>query len=179
MRNVMCAVVAVSLSAFAAPPAERRDPKRVDGSPAQMEKHKEAFGKKMRLLAAVNIAEALELNEAETLKLAEKLKGFEERRQPVRQAMGEALRSLKAAADGDATAGQQVDQNVQKLTDLRSQMATMDKELFTSLSAGLNAQKKAKLALALARTKHHFQKMRGEFQGRGHHLHRGASNGAQ
>jgi hypothetical protein len=99
----------------------------------------------------VAISEALELGEADALKLSEKLKTIEDRRQPIRASMHEAMKAVRAAAQGEAAALTQVDANVQKVLDGRAQMAAMDKELFTFLAKDLPPQKKAKLALVLAR----------------------------
>ncbi len=101
------------------------------------------------LHAVVAISEALGLNEGEALKLSEKLKGFEERRRPLRLSMFESMKAVKDAADGDSAALAQIDAHVQKVLDGRTQLAALDKELYATLSAGLTPQKKAKLALAL------------------------------
>jgi hypothetical protein len=156
-----------ALTAFAAPPP----PAGKGAGPGQgrwggedREERMEAREREARLMYVVSISEALELNEAEALKLSEKLKVIEEKRRPLRQAMGEAMRSLKDAADNDATALAQVDANVQKVLDGRAQMASMDKELFTSLSQGYPPQKRAKLALVLARLNHEMKGFK-----KGHH----------
>jgi hypothetical protein len=62
-----------------------------------------------------------------------------------------AMREVKAAADGDQAALAQVDANIQKVLDGRAQLAAMDKEMFVFLSKDLTPQKKAKLALVLAK----------------------------
>jgi hypothetical protein len=103
------------------------------------------------MMFVVAASEALELNEAEALKLSEKVKSIEEKRSPIRQQMFAAMRDVKAAADGDAAALAQVDSNIQKVLDGRAQMAAMDKELFAFLAKDLSPQKKAKLALVLAK----------------------------
>ena len=142
-----------SLAAFAAPPPGGKGgpPPGREGKWADREERMEEREDRMRLMYVIAISEALELNEADALKLSDKLKAIEDKRRPLRQAMGEAMRSLKDAADNDATALGQVDANVQKVLDGRAQMAAMDKELFTSLSQGYPPQKRAKLALVLAR----------------------------
>jgi hypothetical protein len=98
----------------------------------------------------VAISEALELDEAGALKLSEQLRAIEARRQPIRAQMHEAMKAVRAAAQGDGAALGQVDANVQRVLDGRAQMAAMDKELFTFLSKDLPPQKRAKLALVLA-----------------------------
>lgn len=149
-----------ALTAFAAPPPGGRGPGPGPGPGpgagpggrwGDREERMEEREERRRLMYVVAISEALDLTEAEALKLSDKLKAIEDKRRPLRMAMGEAMRSLKDAADNDATALTQVDANVQKVLDGRAQLAAMDKELFTSLSQGYPPQKRAKLALVLAR----------------------------
>lgn len=122
--------------------------------------------REVRLMYVVAISEALELSDAEALKLADKLKGVEEKRRPLRQQMGEAMKALRDAADGDQAALGQVDANVQKVLDGRAQMAAMDKELFATLSQGQPPQKRAKLALVLARLQHEMKGFKKQGRGR-------------
>ena len=150
MKKILVALMAVSSLAFAAPPP----PVAPAAPPAKWDdraERKEEMAKKVHMLLVVGIADALSLNESEALKLSDKLKGFEERRRPVREGMGESLRILKAAADGDASATGQVDSAVQRLFDSRMQMAAMDKEMFAGLSKDLAPQKRAQLAIFLAK----------------------------
>ena len=142
-----------ALSAFAAPPADKTGPAKWGGGadPERRAERMEERSREARLMYVVAISEALDLTEPEAIKLSEKIKAVEEKRRPLRQAMGEAMKSLKDAADGDAAALPQVDANVQKVLDGRAQMAAMDKELFTTLAQGYAPQKRAKLALVLAR----------------------------
>lgn len=120
-------------------------------TPEERAEHLEQRARSARMMYVVAISDALELNEAEALRLAEKLKGVEEKRRPLRQQMMESMRALHDAAEGDKAALGQVDVNVQRVLDGRAQMAAMDKELFQVLSKDLPPQKKAKLALVLAR----------------------------
>ena len=143
-KLLMLAVVVVSSVSFAAAPP----PARWDGD---KDDRKEEVTKKLHMMLVVGIAEALSLNETEALKLSDKLKGFEEKRRPVREAMVDALKTLKAASDGDATAAAQVDGAVQRLFDSRLQMAQMDKDMFAGLSRDLAPQKRAQLAIFLAK----------------------------
>jgi len=146
----MIAALMSSMMAVAAPDDGKTTPAKWgkdDNAPARIEE----AGRRARLKYVVEIAEALELNEVDALKLSEKIKGLEERRQPVRQQMHEAMKAVKAAADGDATALTTVDANIQKVLDGRAQMAVMDKELFATLAKDLSPQKRAKLAVVLAK----------------------------
>ncbi|MFO0598067.1 MAG: hypothetical protein U0228_22385 [Myxococcaceae bacterium] len=149
----------VSVAAFAAPPGgpgpgpgagEGKGPKWAENREERQENHEQ----KMRLMYLVAISEALNLSDADALKLSDKLKAIEDKRKPLRQQMGEAMKSLRDAADGDQAALTQVDANVQKVLDGRAQMAAMDKEMFNSLAQGYAPQQRAKLALVLARLGH-------------------------
>ena len=115
----------------------------------RFEQRFEEKAQEFHLKAVVAISEALELKEAESLKLSEKLKGFEARRQPLRLEMFKAMKAVKDASDGDAAALANIDANVATVLDGRAQMAALDKELYASLAQGLTPQKKAKLAMAL------------------------------
>ncbi len=166
-KLVTALVMSLSLAALAAPPALKGPPPaaaRGEGHEGHegREGRGEKFAQRAHLAAVVGISEALELSEADALKLGEKLKAFEARRQPLRQQMHEAMQTVKAAADNDAEALPKVDQAVQQVLDGRAQMAALDKELFNSLAQGQSPQKKAKLALFLA---HFRQGMREGAQG--------------
>jgi hypothetical protein len=147
-KLLISAVMVSSLGALAGNPGGKNGPAKWEGRNPE---RAEEVAKNMRMFAVVSIAEALSLNEADALKLSEKLKAFDERRQPVRQQMREAMQAVKAAADGDQAALGQVDANIQKVLDGRAQMAALDKELFLLLGKDQTPQNRAKLALALAK----------------------------
>lgn len=173
MKTLLTAVVLCSSLAFAAPPAGGRPP------PGQLQpqagddrpEHREEREKRIRMMLVVGIADALSLSEAEALRLGDKVKGFEERRRPVREAMHESMKTLKAASDGDPAALPQVDQAIQKVLDGRAQMAQLDKEMFAGLSQGLTPQKRAQLAIFLARFHQGMGKMGKGGEGRGRRFH--------
>lgn len=148
---LMFALLSSSL-ALAGPPVKAGPPGKWGGPDDERFSEKlEERGKKAHMFAVVAIAEALELTEAEALRMSEKLKGIEEKRRPMREQMFEAMRAVKAAADGDQAALAQVDANIQKVLEGRAQMAASDKEMFQVLAKDLSPQKKAKLALVLAK----------------------------
>lgn len=150
-KFVTTLVAVMSMAAVAAPPGGKPGPAKWGGDPEKLQERLEERETKARMLFVVTVAEALELNEAEALRLSEKVKSIEEKRRPIRQQMFMAMRDVKAAADGDPAALAQVDANVQKVLDGRAQMAAMDKEMFAFLAKDLTPQKKAKLALVLAK----------------------------
>jgi hypothetical protein len=153
-KLVTMLVMLGAMTAFAAPPPGPRGGPGRFGDDDERGERFEARAREARLMYVVAISEALGLNEAEALKLSEKLRVVEEKRLPMRKQMGEAMRSLRDAADGDQAALAQVDANVQKVLDGRTQMAALDKELFATLSQGYAPQQRAKLALVLARLNH-------------------------
>ncbi len=145
-RMLLAVLALSSFSAFAGP---RFAGGGGEGKGAKFEERFEEKQKEFHLKAVVAISEALGLNEAESVKLSEKLKGFEAQRAPLRIEMFKAMKAVKDAADGDAAAQANIDANVQKVLDGRTQLAALDKELYNSLAQGQTAQKKAKLAMAL------------------------------
>jgi hypothetical protein len=155
MKSLFAAVLMLSAVASAAPPAAARPPP--PGASSAPQQNDDAAGrreeheKRVRMMLVVGIAEALSLTEAEALKMGDKIKGFEERRRPVRTQLHESMKLLKNASDGDPVALTQVDAAVQRVLDGRQQMAALDKEMFAGLSQGLSPQKRAQLAIFLAK----------------------------
>ena len=155
---LLTALLTSNLALAAAPPAARMP--RGELSDEDRADRREERERRVRMMFVVGLAEALGLTEAEALRLSDKVKGQEEKRRPVREQMLEAMRTVKAAADGDPAALPQVDQAVQRVLDGRQQMAALDKELFAVLSKDLSPQKRAQLAVFLA-------KFTQEFRGKG------------
>lgn len=170
-KLMLSMLVLGSLTAFAAPPPGAGDKtgpaKWGGGGPEGRGERMEEREREARLMYVVAISEALDLGEADAIKLSEKIKGVEAKRRPLRQAMGEAMKSLRDAAEGDAAALPLVEANVQKVLDGRAQMAAMDKELFTTLAQGYPPQKRAKLALVLARLHQEGKGFKTGHEGRG------------
>ena len=156
----MCLTL-LSLSAIAAPPmapgagaGDMRGPGPSGGHAPFGKDWAERRSQRAHLAYVLGISEALELSETEALKLSEKLRAFEVKRRPLMEQMGESMRLLKEAAGGDSAALSQIDASMQRILEGRSQLAALDKELWTTLSSGLTPQKKAKLALVLGKLHH-------------------------
>lgn len=158
MKTLIAALVLSSSLVLAAPPPAA--PPAGKTGPAKWEKggdgdhaaRREDRQRKMRLALVVGIADALEISDpAEALKLSDRIKSFDDRRAPLREQMGEAMKTLRAAADGDQAALPQVDAAIARVLDGRAQMAALDKEMVSTLSVGQTPQKRARLALFLAR----------------------------
>lgn len=137
-------VVCAALTAFAGPKGAGPGPAGDDGA------RRAERERKVRTMLVVGMAEALQLNEQEALRMAEKIKVLDEKRRPLRESMGESMRTIKAAADGDATALTQVDAAMDRVLSGRQQMAALDKEMFQVLGKELTPQKRAQLAVFLA-----------------------------
>jgi hypothetical protein len=119
----------------------------------------EQWQKRSRLMRTLAIADALELDDAATLKLRDRLTRFEEKRAPLHSQLMEQTVVLRRAAKGDTTAYAQVDSAIQRVLALRGQLEQLDRDLFTELSTGLTPQKKARLALAMARLPQQMREM--------------------
>ena len=129
--------------------AQAAGPKKAD-DPAAGER-REQMDQRAQMMVTLQLAEALELDDAATLKLRQTVAQWDAQRAPLRQQMSDQAQVLRRAAKGDTTAYGQVDGAIQKIIDLRAQMHQVDQKVFQQLSQGLPPQKKAKLALAMAR----------------------------
>ncbi len=169
-KTLLAVLLAVPMFAVAAPPggASKEGDKREGRDADRMEK----VEKRMRMAFVVGLAEALSLNESEALKLADRAKGFDEKRRPLRMEMHEAMKTIKAAADNDATALPQVDAAVNKVVEARRKMGELDREMYLSLAKDLSPQKKAQLALFMGQFK---KNMKDHHDGKGGRRNRGGT----
>ncbi len=129
--------------------AQAASPKRADDPDSAA--RREQLDQRVQMMVTLQLADALELDDAATLKLRQTVAQWEAQRAPLRQQMFDLAQVLRRAAKGDTTAYGQVDQAIQKIIALRNQMHQIDQTMFQQLSQGLPPQKKAKLALAIAR----------------------------
>ncbi len=166
MKRMLMAVGVVCLMSSLALAGDKTPPPKWGGDNEAKAEKQEENARKTRMLAVVGIAEALELSEADALKLSDKLRVVDEKRRPIREAMNDAVRSLKAAAEGGTATDAQVTQDIQRVLDGRVQLAALDKEMFAELSQGQSPQKKAKLALFLAKFGEETRRMKAMSKGR-------------
>ena len=139
-------VLAIAGTAQAAGNKKAADPAAAEARAGQLDS-------RAQMMMTLQLAEALELDDAATLKLRQTIAQWDARRAPLRQQMFEQAQVLRRAAKGDTTAYGQVDQAIQKVISLRTQIHQVDEQMFQQLSQGLPPQKKARLALAIARFK--------------------------
>ena len=167
MSSLSFAAPAPPPSAKAAPPAGAwaNDYDETGGKPAMKEERE----KRVRMMLVVGMADAMGLSEGEAIKLADRIKSFDDRRRPLKDTMIDSMKTLKSAADGDAAALPQVDVAMGKVLDARAQLALIDKEMFLVVSKDLAPQKKAQLAVFLARF---HQGPKGFGGGKGRHAHK-------
>jgi hypothetical protein len=107
---------------------------------------------KHRLRQVLELADTLELDSAQALKMDATLRQFDDRRRPLREQVREAARTLHSAARGDSAAQGQVDAAAQRIFDAREKIAALDRELYQALAKDLPPQKRARLAVVMARS---------------------------
>ncbi len=120
--------------------------------------------RRSRMQRVLELAEDLELNDTQALKLSETMRQFDERRQPLILQVREAAQVLRKAANGDPSAQSQVDTAVQRAFDARVQIASLDHELYQALAQQLPPQQRAQLAIFLAHRKLDFAQRERERQ---------------
>lgn len=107
---------------------------------------------RLRLRQVLELADTLELDSAQALKVDETLRRFEDQRRPLREQVRDSARILHLAARGDSAALGQVDAAAQKVFDARARIAALDRELYQALAKDLSPQKRARLAMVMARS---------------------------
>jgi Spy/CpxP family protein refolding chaperone len=122
-------------------------------------------GKRARLALTLGLAEALDLDDAQALKLRDAVDRFHRRREPLHAQLRDAMRVLRQAADGERVEGADVDRALGAVLDLRAQAQAADRELLQAVTRDQPPQKKARAALFLARFQHRMEERLGP-QGR-------------
>jgi hypothetical protein len=148
MKRTRLAVLALVLLPLAAVAQPRREERREARDSERMER----MEKRQRLRQVLELSDALELDNAQALKMEQTLRTFDERRRPLREQVREAARILHQATLGDSGALAQVDGAAQRAFEARERIAALDRELYQALAKDLPPEKRAKLALTLART---------------------------
>nr|WP_241758558.1 hypothetical protein [Pyxidicoccus parkwaysis] len=145
-RRAALALVLLPWVAVAQPPQGDKD------RDARDVERMERVEKRQRLRQVLELSDALELDNAQALKMEETLRKFDERRRPLREQVRDAARILHAAARGDAASLPQVDAAAQRAFEARERIAALDREMYQALAKELPPEKRAKLALTLARS---------------------------
>jgi hypothetical protein len=144
MRKLLVVLAALPLTALAQAAAPGR-PAGGPGRPPEPER----LEKRMRLARTLGLAEALDLDTAQALKLDETLGRFDDRRKVIRKQAADARDALRRAAANDKATAAEVDAAVAKLLDARTQAQALDKETLQAVTQGLSPDRKARATLFL------------------------------
>jgi Heavy-metal resistance len=114
------------------------------GDPARMEK-------RMRLVRTLGLAEALDLDTQQALRLGDTLQRFDDRRLAAHRQLRDARQALRTAAGNEKATAAEVDAAIQRIFDARAQLQATDREMLQAIAKDLPAQKRARAALFLGR----------------------------
>jgi hypothetical protein len=112
--------------------------------------------KRARLALTLGLAVALDLDDAQALKLGDTVAKFADRRRAIHEQLHDAHQTLRRAAQGEKVAGPEVDQAIAKVLDARAQIQAIDRELVGSVTKDLAPDKKARAILFLDRFQRRF-----------------------
>jgi hypothetical protein len=110
----------------------------------------------MRLVRTLGLAEALDLDAAQALKLGESIARFDERRLAAHKQMHDARALLRRAAQGEKLPPADVDAAIQKVLDARAQIQGVDREIVATVTKDLSPEKKARAVLFLSKFQSRF-----------------------
>jgi hypothetical protein len=127
--------------------------------------------RRMRLARTLGLAEALDLDPAQALKLGEQVAKFDEKRLAAHKQLREAHDALRRAASGEKVAPAEVDQAIQRTLAARTQLQAIDRDVVATVTKDLAPEKRARAVLFLERFQGHFGQGMGMGRaGRGHHM---------
>ncbi len=132
--------------ATGAGPAQNGGPR---GNPERMEK-------RMKLARTLGLAEALDLDAPQALKLGDTIAKFDERRVALHKQLRDSRDLLRRAAQGEKVAAAEVDQAIQRALDARAQLQAVDRETVAAVTQGLTPEKKARAVLFLSKFERRF-----------------------
>jgi Spy/CpxP family protein refolding chaperone len=146
MRKLLVALVVLPLAALAQGDAASKP-----GPGGPREPDQARMEKRMRLARTLGLAEALDLDTAQALKLGDTLSRFDDRRKAIRNQAHDARDALRRAAANEKASAAEVDAAVGKLVDARTQLTAVDREMLQAVTQGLTPDRKARAALFLGR----------------------------
>jgi Spy/CpxP family protein refolding chaperone len=131
------------------------------GPPGQGRGEKgERSERRMRLARTLGLAEALDLDAEQALRLSDLLTRFDARRAAARKQLGDARLALRKAAQGEKATAQEVDQALRQIFEARAQLAQVDRETIDAIPKDLTPEKRARAALFLTRFQERSARMR-------------------
>jgi hypothetical protein len=149
MRNTLVALLLLPALALADAPKKDAAAAAVPGQPDAARAEK-----RMRLARTLGMAEVLDLDTAQALKLGDTLARFDDRRKAARNQAMAATDLLRDAARGSANprpTAAAVDGAIGKLLDARTQLQAIDREMLQAITKDLSPEQKARAALFLGR----------------------------
>jgi hypothetical protein len=145
MRKLLIALMVLPLAASDVARAEPRTTS--PGTQGDGRADPQAVMKRLRLARTLGLAEALDLDTAQALKLGEAMDRFDARRAAVWHQAQDARDALRRAAQGEKVAAGDVDGAISKILDARAQSQALDKEMIQALTQGLSPERKARAVL--------------------------------
>ena len=140
MKRLWIAISAILIVAAAAS-AQLETPR------AQQVVQRQRVLARQRLMKVVGLAEALELNEVQALRMADVMRRYDDRKAPLQVQNAELAKVIKRASEGDSSAVGQVDRAIQTISDNRLQVQQLDREMMDELGRSLSPQQRAKLMI--------------------------------
>jgi len=163
-KTILMALAMLPLAAFAQGPGgmghrgmghgQGMGPGQDRGDPARMER-------RMRLARTLGLAEALDLDATQALKLGEAVAKYDERRLTAHKQLHDAHMALRKAATGEKVTAAEVDQAIQKSNEARAQIQAVDREIVATVTKDLAPEKKARAVLFLEKFQSRFGPMGG------------------
>ena len=123
--------------------------------------HMQRMQKRMRLARMLGLAEALDLDDAATLRARDVLSRFDAKVAPLRKQLRDGFHILRDAASGDTAAAGQVDATLKSLRETREKLQSITVDMFQELTQGLSPEKKARAAIFLVHFQQHAARMAG------------------
>ena len=160
MKKLIAILAALPIAVFAqggppgGGPGAGKGPGRGWGPNGQMDA--QSAQKRARLALTLGLSMALDLDDAQALRLGDTVAKFAERRRAIHEQLRDAHQTLRKAAQGEKIAGPEVDQAIAKVLDGRAQMQAVDRELVQTVTKDLSPEKKARAVLFLGRFQRRF-----------------------
>jgi hypothetical protein len=141
--------------------ADARGPGAAAGKPGPIDADalRTRIEKKIRLFRLMELTDALDLPEPDAVRINEAMGRFDDRRRPLQKELGEQMKLIRRAAEGDPEALRGLDAATVRAFDLRAQIAQVNRELFQTVGKDLQPQKRARFALFLGQFDKKVQKL--------------------
>jgi hypothetical protein len=118
-----------------------------DARPVQAQNWRERNERKVRILRLVGLADALQLDETQALRMEQRSRPFDEQRRALELEIARWAEILKKASEGDPAALGQVDRAISGILDARTEVQALNRDLINTLGKELSPQQRAKMAI--------------------------------